>query len=281
MTNRIRLIVLSMSELDLVGFGVTWAAPTDEIETPCESARLETGDGETLDLGLLCAPTSATWRSQRVASLTGHRYADAGPFTARLVWGDETAEVSVLPGLLPAAGEPPRPDVALFAVKTPPHQPFQRAVSVKLIGLAPDQQARLDGGAGQAYILAGRDGADPERGWTLDYPKAGAYTITLDLLDADGFWLATLAETPIIIAVPEPAPLPAAVEPAPTPALAGRPTLAARPADVSTAAAETQPWLPYRYCHPTGWTSARLYRTPGGGEITRVVGAGVYLSIRG
>ena len=211
MTNRIRLIVLSMSELDLVGFGVTWAAPTDEIETSCESARLETGDGETLDLGLLCAPTAATWHSQRVASLTGHRYADAGPFTARLVWGDETAEVSVLPGLLPAAGEPPRPDVALFAVKTPPHQPFQRAVSVKLIGLAPDQQARLDGGAGQAYILAGRDGADPERGWTLDYPKAGAYTITLDLLDADGFWLATLAETPIIIAVPEPAPLPAAV----------------------------------------------------------------------
>jgi uncharacterized protein YgiM (DUF1202 family) len=264
---------------------LAWVAPVVEEFALGAAANLETGDGTVIDLGVLCPPTAVTWRSQRLMSLTTHRYTEAGPFIARLHWGAEIVEAPVQPGLLPGPVEPPRPEVALFAVRMPPHQPFQRTVSVKVVGLGSEQQVRLDSGAGQTYTLSGRLGAEQAGGWTLDYAKPGLYTVGLDLLDADGFWLAVLAETPIEVSavVPlspaETAPVSPAPKPAETEVEPWAPAgPAGQPADVSTAAGETQPWLPYRYCRPA-WGSARLYAGPGGGQVTRVV-SNTYLGIR-
>jgi uncharacterized protein YgiM (DUF1202 family) len=276
-TQPFRLIVLPRSEPELVGFGIAWAAPRADASAVAEAAWLDPGDGARIELGVLPSPTAATWRSQRLAGLTAHRYAGAGPWVARLHWGEAVSEVTVHPELPPAPAAHPQPDVTLFGVQAPAGQPFQRIIHVKLAGLAADQQVRIDGGAGQAHWLPGTVEAAQAAERTLDYPKPGGYTVALDLLDADGFWLTTLAEAPLAISPATEASLTPA---APQPDRLLLPPQAAFPAaDVAATLAEARPWLPYRYARPA-WGGTRAYSTPGGGQVTRVVGAGVYLGIR-
>ena len=156
---------------------------------------------------------------------------------------------------------------------------MQRLVKLRVEGLAAGQILRLDGGAGQVRWFTDADSAEQESvdvgaELGLEYAKPGPYVIMLDLLDADGFWLATLAQTPIKIAYPDEtlaATIPAifsAEPPAELPA-------AETPAE---ALAEPQPWLPYRYIKPR--YSVNTYASPGGGAVRRSVNPGIYLSVR-
>ena len=84
------------------------AAPAADQPEVCAPADLHTGDGEAIELGLLCAPTPFTWRSQQRVKLASHRYRDDGAHTAILHWGEATAEVTVAPEMFARdiAGQP-------------------------------------------------------------------------------------------------------------------------------------------------------------------------------
>jgi L,D-transpeptidase catalytic domain/Bacterial SH3 domain len=279
MKSPIRLLAAVALDGESIAFDALFAVPAADQPEVCAPAELHTGDGEVIELGLLCAPTPFTWRTQQRIKLGSHRYRDDGAHIASLHWGEVTAEVTVAPEMFARgdiSGQPAieRPTVMLFAVNAVAHTPHEQRVRLEVAELSPSQRVRLDGGAGQAFWLSRAETPNLASEWLLDYPKLGSYTVAVDLIDADGFWLTTLAEMPIeIIPPPEFAypgqPHEAAVEtPAPV----------EPPVAVELAVAE-QPWLPYRYCRPT-WASTLLYRQPGGSTVSRTVWSGTYLSIR-
>lgn len=275
MTVKIRLLASPGADAKALRFALAFAAPDPGADPLCAPATLDTGDGQTLDLGLLCGPTAFTWREQRRLDLGEHRYTGNGPYTARLHWDD--AEVDTLVDLsapTKLAAATPKVEVPLFAVKPIADQPLQRQVAVQVTGLQDGQTVRLDGGAGQVHTLAaGAAGGEAKAEWALSYPKPGPYQVGLDLLDGDGFWLATLAETPLDIPEPLAAPV---VDQGLTPKTLALPSITAT--DVAAVQAAEQPWLPYRYARPV-WGWSRTYTSPGGSVVARVVGAGTYLGI--
>ncbi len=277
--SKIRLTATYDPDSRQAEFMAHFAAPGDAGGAGCAQATLAPGDGAALELGELCAPAAVTWRRQASASLAQHTYSGEGPFTATLQWGDDTATCSVgspAPVAAPAAAAPPAlPQVSLFTVKVAAGNAQQAEVALLLSELAPDQHVRLDGGAGQAEIFSGAAG-ERSIAWSATYAKPGKYTVAVDLLDEDGFQEATLAEMPVELAEPEPAPPPAEVA-APLPAEAAAAPAEEAPADLAAAAAE--PWLPFRYARPL-WAGVRTYTAPGGGRVSRSVGAGSYFAIR-
>lgn len=270
----IRLLTTPTDHAGQIRFRVAFPAPTLEAAPVCAPATLVTDDGSTYPLGLLCAPTAVTWRQQRVADLVAHTYAGPGPYTATLTWGTTQAQAQTSrPArtlLQPAATAPA---VALFDTVAVADQPLQRLVKLRVEGLAPGHSLRLDGGAGQVHVLTNESGATQAVELPLDYAKPGSYTVTLDLLDAEGFWLATLSETPLEVQAPDqpPASAPELVPPAPsTEAQAGG--LRREPLETGP-----QPWLPYRNIRPT--RSVYTYAAAGGGATRRTVNPGYYLSV--
>ena len=274
MPAHIRLIAVPGTAAAEVHFKAAWAAPSPKAAPLCAPARLDTGDGHLIDLGLLCAPTAVTWCEQREIDLAAHRYSSAGSYTAQLHWGDAISKTTVAPGrpgllaaALPAAA---LPTVALLAISPVADQPMQRLIKLRVEGLAAGQVLRLDAGAGHAHYFSNAEGEDlgidvaAEIGAT--YAKPGPYTLMLDLIDEDGFWLATLAQNPIEIAHADE--IIAAASPA---GLLPEPAAAAL-------SAEVQPWLPYRYVKPR--YSVSTYAAPGGGAVRRNVNPGIYLSVR-
>ena len=235
----------------------------------CAPAWLEPGDGQRLELNVMCAPATVTWREQHHIDLIEHTYAAAGPFTARLRWGDDEAQALIT---LPAAEEAhPTPEVnAHLDLQPATDKPLSLTVDLQVNGLAPDRQIRLDGDVGQVHLLRGSEGADHQFSGTMTYAKPGAYTILLQLLDAEGYWLANLSETPVTIQAPEYKALTSidVEQPAESPV--------APPAEASLAAAT--PWLPFRYARPA-WSGARTYTTPGGANVSRRLLTGTYLAI--
>ena len=273
MAVRIRLSTLPGQDPGELRFTLAWAAPAEAEEVPCMPARLDYGDGTAVDLGLLCPPTAVTWHEQRQFDLGLHRYAGPGPYTAHLRWGDAVAEAFAAPGARAALRSPGRaPVVVLFALAPVAGQPLQRLAKLRVEGLASGQRLRLDGGAAQVRWLSEVSGGAQAAEFLLDYAKPGPYRVTLDALDADGFWLATLAESPLELAFPEQARV--AAEPA-------APFQQETPAAPSTteALAEPQPWLPYRYVKPIRY-GIHTYASPGGGAVRRSVNPGIYLSVR-
>ncbi len=273
MSELIRLIAMPVSTTGGIKFQVAFAAQASETFPDGAAGALSTGDGQAYTLGQLCPPTAVTWREQRLADLVTHTYKGAGPYIAVLTWGVQQVQAQV--HLLPQIRELPQPtaiaQVALFNVVPVTGQPFQRLVKLRVEGLATGHSLRLDAGAGQVHNLTNESGASQAVELALDYAKPGSYTVTLDLLDAGGFWLATLAETPLDISFPEEtqtgAVAPAFVQPS-----------SATEATASTAATAAPPWLPYRYVRPTH--SAYTYTTPGGSTIRRTVNTSYYLTAR-
>ena len=256
MPAQIRLIARPETESTEVSFRVAWAtAPAQRAEAPSAHARLDTGDGHLIDIGLLCAPTAVTWCAQRQVDLVTHSYDSPGPYTAKLRWGDAIAEATSAPGRPESrVAAAVQPTVTLFLISPVAEQSMQRLVKLRVEGLVAGQLLRLDGGAGQVYWFSDADslaqGIDVGAEVGLEYAKPGPYVVMLDLLDAGGFWLATLAQTPVKIAYPgeifaSMGPTPPSAEPAEMAEVA--------PPD---ALAEPQPWLPYRYIKP------RTARTP-------------------
>jgi lipoprotein-anchoring transpeptidase ErfK/SrfK len=134
------------------------------------------------------------------------------------------------------------------------------------------QRLRLDAGAGQVREFSGEAGQAVIAEVLLAYPKPGCYTVSLDLLDGEGFWLATLAEAELEIATPDEIVEEAVGAEGPI-MLPGERTAEEAPATFAA------PWLPYRNIKskPGG---ARTYSAPGGGAVRRWVGAGTWLSVR-
>lgn len=268
MSELVRLIATPMSLSGEVRFQVTFAAHASEASPDCAAAVLSTGDGQTYTIGQLCAPTAVTWREQRVADLVTHTYRGTGPHTATLTWG--AIQVQMRPqarDLAQPAAAAVTPAVSLFLVAAVTDQPFQRLIKLRVEHLAAGHSLRLDGGAGQVRMLTHEGGASQAVELALDYAKPGSYTVTLDLLDSDSFWLATLAETPIEIS-------PAEEEAEAAPMVA----LPAVTAEAAATVAGSTPWLPYRNIRPT--RSVATYTSPGGGTVRRTVNTGYFLTAR-
>jgi len=289
----IRLLARPGETADSVHFLVAFAglqeqAAAEGADPGCAAARLLTGDGQSYDLGNLCAPTIVTWREQRLTDLVTHAYAAPGIYEAVLHWGDVTATVTTgigerAPGEITvgsAGAAASAPAVALFQLKPLPDEPFQRLLKLKVEGLQPGQSVRLDAAAGQVWRLANNEGDLLAAEFLLTYAKPGLYATTLDLLDDQGFWLSTLSETPIEITEPEAAaaaPAAEAEEEAPLPAGVTPEAVEAAAAEAVTIAA-AQPWLPYRNFKPTKVVGT--YSRPGGGSVVRRVGSGTWLTAR-
>jgi uncharacterized protein YgiM (DUF1202 family) len=248
------------------------AADADSSE--CAQARLETGDGMTLDLGILCPPSGVNWAAAHTVDLGAHTYADPNlAAQAWLLWGEETIPVEEM-GTRSVA---PSVELSTFLVQPDPVA-MQVRVKLKVAGLIGNQQVRVDGDLGQAgTVRAGADGGQSHE-WMFSYPKPGAYRVTVDLLDDKGYPVARLAESPVQMA--EPVDFPASVplsaqqpfgEDAPAPQLSINTT--------AISASVAQPWLPLRYGIPRfDW--AKTYTTAGGSTLSRSLAPGTYLAVR-
>ncbi|MCS7221659.1 MAG: L,D-transpeptidase family protein [Anaerolineae bacterium] len=279
----LRLLAMNGSETGEVHFAVEFPAFQEEGPSLTAPAILELGDGQNLELGLLSAPTAVTWREQHHLELASHRYAGSGPYTARLRWGEHIATAVIKPSGASEIGarmEPlPGPELRFFHARLLAQSPLEATVRLHITGLLPQHRLRVDCDAGQVRWLSGASGAEQTVEWQVSYPKPGTYTLAADLVDAEGFWLATLVESPLEIAEPtEPRSVAQGDEPADATRLATV-VYAAMEALAEAQAISLPPWIPFRYVRPL-WAWARTYTTPGGGRISRNLRPGTYLAIK-
>ena len=252
-------------------FAAQFSAPEDDEVSQPSTCELAAGDGASYELAPVAPPTSITWREQRSLPLVTHQYGGRGPYTAELrIDGAIVASVVVEPGSPQARYAPLQPDEdgpALFAIAPVDNEPSQRTLRLHARALRPGQRLRVDAGAGQVRELAGEGGQELVAEMMLSYAKPGDYLVSVELLDGEGFWLETLAQTPLQILAPETEPALESTLPGPEArAVETEPTLAV-------------PWLPYRNfkARPEG---AQTYSMPGGGAVRRKAGAGLWMTAR-
>ncbi len=276
MSAAIRLVAFNTGDPQTIRFCAAFPAPRDaEGPRPAE-AWLETGEDPALSLGPVYAPSDATWRDQRLLDLATYTYHDIRPFTARLLWGEALAEVVAVPGVGgPAETAPAAAQLSAFGVECIEGRLLERTIHWEVSGLADGCILRVDSGDGQAVLLPGEKVERQPGEWRVIYAKPGTYLAAMDVMDADGFWLATLAEYPVEVVNPEevassgPAPLLSQSQPyAPA---------ADRPSPDSDMVA--QPWLLTRYARPS-WGWLRAYGSQAARVVVRVPQQGAYLSIR-
>ncbi len=260
-----------------VRFFVHFPAPSEHTAGACATAILYPGDGAQVEIGTLCAPTLTTWREQRQVDLGVYTYKGAGPYEARLTWGERTVTTTVTPE---AEASPPAPaalpEVLTFDVRADEEAPLRGRVTVHVQGLQDPYRLRLDGGAAQVFWLAPA-GEEQTAEWTLSYTKPGSYTVALDVVDAEGFWVGTAAETTLTVQE-EPTPEEEAPEAAEPPSLSPGARIALE--EIALFRTDRPAWLPFRYARPV-WANARTYTTPGGNRVSRILVPGTYISIRG
>ncbi len=262
-----------------VRFQVLFPAPTEHTAGLCAPATLEPGDGTQVDLGILCVPTVTTWREQHTQDVAEHEYAGNGPFEARLIWGSQEVRAPVSPGGDgPVTAPTVVPEITLFDLRVDQDDPLRATLRVQVRSLAPDTRLRVDGGAGQVYWLRGSEDAEEQFAeWVLYYTKPGTYTVAADVVDADGFWLATGAEATLTVLGEPEVETEEAEPPAPEVAIPASARVALE--EISLPRTDRPAWLPFRYARPV-WANARTYVTPGGGRVSRILAPGTYLSIR-
>lgn len=245
-----------------------FAAPTREDAALCAPAKLVLGDGSVMDLGVICAPTYTTWQHDRVVTLAESVPVSDGQ-EATLVWGAQTyvamPETSGVDGLLSQEPE------ATLSVRPAPDEPMRVIATLRLMRIPAHAQLRVDGGADnietwQTTGPATQSLAAGTMEMVLSYTKPGEYRLSVDLLDGQGFWLATLAAQTFTVA-----------EPVTPPAAEADEVEVTLPAEV--AATTLPPWLPFRYARPL-WAWARTYTQPEGSVVSRSLALGTYLAIR-
>ncbi len=280
MPTPLHLIALPEGDQRTVRFFATFPAPAPDSPPDCRPAGIFTGDRKTglerakiADLNL-CAPTAVTWHADHRVELGSYTYASPGRHTAHLRWGETIVTADIDLDVPPPSQDIILPTLALFVVKPAADQPLEAAIRLEVMGLQPEQQLRIDAGAGQVFMLPGADGPDQQAEWLVGYHKSGEYTVAVDLLDGEGYWLATLAQNPLEVAPP--------AEPAP-PDLEGEPKEPDVPStplpEVGELANSSPPWLPFRYVRPA-WGGVRTYTTPGGSRVSRSLALGTYLAIQ-
>jgi hypothetical protein len=281
MATPIRLLAKRQNENRTVQFSLNFAAQSEGNAQECALASLDTGDGHTLDLGMICSPTGETWPEQHTVQLAGHAYAEAQPYRARLVWGSQSVEALVEweEQAFKTGREAPR--VRHFSVEAAPENLLALNVEIEFTPSPNAHHIRVDGGPGNVHWLTLTAQSDDLPGlkhaWTFLYNKPGAYQITVDLLDDEGYWVESLVVQPVDIRPP----LDEAEQAANEDALAaGSP-----PSSINESHAEVQalsalpPWLPFQYARPL-WAWARTYTRAGGTIVSRSLALGTYLAIR-
>lgn len=269
MPTPIRLLVQPGQGTHVAHFQLAFSTTAADDASACAPARLETGDGQQIDLGMVCAPTPVTWREQRILDLADYTYDQDGPRRATVTWGDVRAEAEVFPITAHATAAAATRPVGTLTLQVDALEPLRVQAAVTVTGLGATERVRFDAGAEQVYWLTGLAGDELHGAWTLEYPKPGAYQVAVDWLDGEGFWLDSLAAQTLVIADPLPAPETATLEPG----LAAAPLTA--PLEIPQAA---DPWQPYRYARPA-WSWARTFAAPGSSRVVRSLAAGTYLAI--
>lgn len=276
----LRLVVLPEEDQRSVRFFAAFPAPAADALPECRPAGLFTGDPKTgqerakIAELYLCAPTAVTWHAENRVELGSYTYAAPGRQAAHLRWGETIVAAAVDLEEPQPAQATALPTLTLFVVKPSADQPHEATIRLEVLSLQASQQVRVDAGAGHIYLLHGADGPDQQAEWLASYSKSGEYSVAVDLLDSDGYWLATLAQNPLDIAPP--------AEPA-LPEEELEPVLPAKPVaplpEVGQPASANPPWLPYRYVRPA-WGGVRTYTAPGGGAVVRSLVLGTYLAIQ-
>lgn len=279
----VRLLVISAADPQTVRLQLSFAAPERGEITPPAHVDVDFGDGQVGNFGLICPPTTVTWRDQRVLELAEHTYTGLGPYTVRLLWGQSLLEAQASPGfggLDLAASSQNRPTLQAFSLDDQAGRPMERLVRLQVEGLPSGSHLRLASGTGQVFWLSAPSSPGEPSEQRLTFAKTGFYTIALDVLDEDGFWLQTLAEHNIEVAawhteMGQPA--------LSLPVVAGSPIrVGDQPADSPEPGEQLpqpRPWLSYRYARPL-WGWVRTYANPGGTTVSRILAMGTYLSIR-
>jgi hypothetical protein len=202
--------------------------------------------------------------------LATYTYATPGPHTVSLRWGDLITSTTFDLGQPQTAGATPPPQVMLFQAEPLPDDSSQVTVRLQVAGLTSGQRLRLDSGAGQIHWLATGQEIDQLAEWHLYYVKPGEYSIALDLLDGNGFWLDTLAG--MAIEVPDP------VEEIRQPAEPESPEIYPAPEEIPSARESDPPWLPFRYARPL-WSWSQTFTRPAGNRVSRSLAPGTYLAV--
>ncbi len=272
MSPSIRLHAAPEAGRRTIAFRLAFVAPGVDDGEVCAPASFDAGDGNIIDLGVVCSPTAWTWSAEHDLDLGAHGYEADGEYAASLQWGEHVASCTVVVGgdrEAPSETGAAKPTVNRFEVSAP--EPPAAVVRLELSGVAADQRLRFDGGAGEVREIHGSEGAHIDVTWPCAYTKPGAYRLVLDLIDADGFWVERLAEQAFDVVTPIPAG--AAITSVVEGADESYPPLPEVP--IATTAAE--PWLPHRNAAPL-WAWAAAHAAPGGGPITRHMGPGTYLA---
>lgn len=279
MTARLRAV--PTEQANTVQFQLLFPAPRDERTVACGPASLLTGDGATLDLGLISAPTVDTWATEHTLVLAEHQYADAGPYIATLTWGDLITSAIVEEQEHDTSIMDTYPVLILFKVWTSAGKPLQIAVEVGLEAVQDWHRVRIDGGAGNVRWWTPYDPeieTDSARGeWTFDYRKPGPYRIYVDLVDAEDYRVVPLGVFPVEIAPPLDDP-DSAETPQPPAGGVSAGTISA-PVEAGQINSSLPPWLPFAYVRPM-WAWARTYTQPGGITVSRYLALGSYLAVR-
>jgi hypothetical protein len=270
----VRLTAQAAAEDRTVTFLAEFSAPQNGERPVCTPASLDTGDQQTIEVGSVCLSSAQNWRRQRQLRLANHTYRTPGTFKATLHMGANEATALVNGQIDRPQPVKERPTVKLFSVTPAVGQTQKTIVKLALDSLQPKQHVRIDGDAGNVHWLSGTHGSVVQGAWTLSYAKPGIYTVAVDLLDQDGFWLATLAEKSIEIGstlTPPPTPVSKAAAPATT--------AKTRSLDVVQSTATATPWLPFRYVRPL-WAWAQTYTQPASATVARALALGSYLAVR-
>ena len=276
-----RLRAVATEQPNTVQFQMLFPAPVDESPSPCALATLETGDGRSEDLGLICAPTADTWATQHTRALITYTYADTGPHIATLMWGEVVAAIVIEARDDDLAILDTYPSLTTFHLAEEPDQPLAVSVRVELAKLREWHRVRVDGGARNVRVWtphdASQDADAAHAEWRFEYQKPGPYRVYVDLIDGEGYWLARLGEFSFDVTAPVDEP-DSAIRPRP-PGAGTIPPEVMAPIEVGNFNDNLPPWMPFRYVRPL-WAWARTYSQPGGTAVSRYLSLGAYLAIR-
>lgn len=303
MANVARLLALTGNAGEPVRFELHFPVPEPGEIARSAEGTLHLGDGKEVALGEICGPTADTWADQHIFALGEYIYTQAGngqPVDeessensddeekdrekARLVWGDAVLMAEFVDDPNHTRRGVVLPVVNWLSTWTLEHEPLNVVVEVEMESLPPGTQARIDGGAGNLREITREthraDRQNPNKpghkaNWTFVYSKPGTYTLAVDLVSEEGYWITRLAETPIEVMPPIDEPESVQRARLGNPA----PPVERDRGDRVAQSASSVPWLPFRYARPQ-WAWARTYTQAGGSVVSRSLALGTYVAIR-
>ena len=135
---------------------------------------------------MFSASTAFTWHDRHTIEVAAHTYPSAGLYRAEMSWGEARAAATVGAGIGEPTGSAALPEVILFQAAPLADRPLEVKVRLEVARWPADAELRVDGGAGQVQRWSRPAAEAATAEWTLAYPKPGAYTVAVDLVDGEG-----------------------------------------------------------------------------------------------